>query len=59
MTTEGIISISIGIGGFLFGVFAYFTSGVLADKKQTTINTTDIVNIKERLRRLENDNDKN
>lgn len=59
MSTGEVISLSVGIGGLLFGVFTYFTSGVLSDKKQSAIHSVEIENLKGRVKRLEDDIDRN
>jgi hypothetical protein len=45
----------LGVGGFLFGIFAYFTSGILKDKKQLIEHEVEIKNLKDRVERLENE----
>lgn len=45
----------LGIFGFAFGLFAYFTSGILKDKKQLIEHEVEIKNLKDRVNRLENE----
>lgn len=52
MNTE-IISIAMGGVGLLFGIYAYFASGVLKDKSEIIEHRIKIIELERRVHRLE------
>jgi len=52
MNTET-ISIAIGVIGLLFGMYAYFTSGILKDKSEIIEHRIRIIELERRVHRLE------
>lgn len=50
-----LIGYIIGAGGLLFGVYSYFTSGVLADKTKIITHDIEIKHLKEEISDLKED----
>jgi len=48
-----VVGYIIGAAGVSFGAFTYFTSGILADKKQAIINTVRLDNLEKQISKLE------
>lgn len=53
MVTTEAIGLGIGVAGLFFGIYSYFTSGILADKKAGIINTVKIEGLEKRVDKLE------
>lgn len=50
-----VIGYVIGAGGLIFGIYSYFTSGVLADKTKIITHDIEIKHLKDELKEVKED----
>lgn len=53
MTASEIIGIAVGVGGLFFALSSRYVSGMLSDKKDSTIHSVEIQHLKEQAKNIE------